>query len=347
MPDGIGRRPDGDRLALDEDLAGFRHVRREDGADHLGAAGADETRDPKDLAPVELEADVTHLPPTIEVTDLEHHRRIGLLGHLRRRLKDGSADHHADDLLGRGLGRVDRLDVAPVAHDGDSVGDLLELFEPVRDMNDPVASLTEVPGDAEELIDLGVRERCSGLIHDEDVRVVGKGFRDLDHLLLCHGKSGYTRARIQLHVEILEQLRAVPVERLLVEQDPSSRLPADVDILGHRQVPHEVQLLMDDADPKVLGRPGGGDLLFLSADSDHARIAAIDPGKDLHQRGLPRAVLPDETVYLARAQIELRILERPDAGKALGDIDHLDQEFIHVEHLPSGRTQSGRVAWGA
>ena len=144
---------------VDEDLAGFRQVRREDGADHLGAAGADETRDPEDLAPVELEADVPHLPPAIEVADLEHHRRIGLLGQLRRRLIDGPADHHADDLLGRCLGRVDRPDVAPVAHDRDSIGDLLELFEPVRDVDDPVAPLTEVAGDPEELVDLGVGER--------------------------------------------------------------------------------------------------------------------------------------------------------------------------------------------
>ena len=148
-------------------------------------------------------------------------------------------------------------------------------------------------------------------------------------------------------MKLLEQRRGLPVERLLVEQEPAARLPADEDVLGDRQVAHQVQLLVDDADPEVLGRPGGGDLLFLSADSDHARIAAIDPGQDLHQGGLPRAVLPDETVHLAPAQIELRVLERPDAGKALGDIDHLDQEFIHVEHLPSGRTQSGRVAWGA
>ena len=53
----------------------------------------------EDLAPVELEADVTHLPATIEVADLEHDRRIGLLGQLRRRLEDRPADHHADDLL--------------------------------------------------------------------------------------------------------------------------------------------------------------------------------------------------------------------------------------------------------
>ena len=38
--------------------------------------------------------------------------------------------------LDRGLGGGDGVDVAPVAHDGDAVGDLLELLEPVGDVDD-------------------------------------------------------------------------------------------------------------------------------------------------------------------------------------------------------------------
>ena len=130
-------------------------------------------------------------------------------------------------------------------------------------------------------------------------------------------------------------------------RSPAARLPADEDVLGHRQVPHQVQLLVDDADPKVLGRPRGRDLLFLATNSDHARIATIDPGQDLHQRRLSSAVLPDQAVDLARAQIELRILERKDTRKALGDIDHLDQELIHVELLPAARDGVGCGSLGA
>src|SRR4051812_24098756 len=105
---------------------------------------------------MELEADVAHLPPAIEVTHLEHHCWIGLVRQLGRRLKDGPTDHHADDLLGRRRCRIDRLDVPPVAHDGHTVYDLLELLEPVRDMDDPMALLAEVPRDPEQLVDLGV-----------------------------------------------------------------------------------------------------------------------------------------------------------------------------------------------
>ena len=337
MADGVGRRADRDRLPVDEDLARFGHVSPEDRPDHLGPAGADQTGDPEDLTPVELEADVAHLPPAIQVADLEHHGRIGRLGQLRRRLVDRPADHHADDLLGRCLGRVHGLDVATVAHDRDPVRDLLELFEAVRDVDDPVAPLTEVAGDAEQLVDLGVGERCGRLVHDQDVRVVGQRFRDLHHLLLRHRESRHARARIEPDVEILEQVRRLAVEGLLVEEHPSARLAADEHVLGHRQVAHEVQLLVDHGDPKVLGRSRGGDLLLLSTDADHPRIAPVDPSQDLHQRRLSRAVLPDQAVDLARAQLELRALECADARKALGDIDHLDQELIHVEVLPAAK----------
>ena len=104
-----------------------------------------------------------------------------------------------------------------------------------------------------------------------------------------------TRARgIEVDVELLEQRLGVAVERLLVQPEADAlppRLAPDEDVLGDREVAHQVQLLVDDADPHVLRGARGVDLHLGALDADRAGVGAVDPGQDLHQRGLAGAVL--------------------------------------------------------
>ena len=97
-------------------------------------------------------------------------------------------------------------------------------------------------------------------------------------------RPGHARRRVEVQVELLEQLRGLAVERLVVQEDAAARLPADEDVLGHGQVAHEVQLLVDDADAEVLGGPRGVDLHLLALDLDRPGVAAVDAAQDLHQR---------------------------------------------------------------
>ena len=124
---------------MDEDLARVGAIRAEDGPGDLGPAGADEPGEAEDLAPSELEADVADHPTKVEVADLEDDLVLGVLGNLGRLLEDRPADHHRDDLVETGLGRREVCDVAAVAHHRHPVGDLLQLLEPVRDVDDPDA----------------------------------------------------------------------------------------------------------------------------------------------------------------------------------------------------------------
>src|SRR5450759_1341155 len=295
----------------------------------LGVAGPDEAGDAQDLAAMELEADVPHLAAQVEAPHIEHDVRVDRLGQLGCRLEDGPPDHHADDLPDAGIGRDDRVDIAAVPHDRHAVGDPLELLQAVRDVHDAVAPLAQVPRDAEELVDLGLGERRRGLVHDQDVRAERERLRDLDHLLLRHGEPGHACRRVEVQVELLEQLGGLAVERLVVQHEAAARLPADEDVLGHGQVAHEVQLLVDDRDPQVLRGPGREDLDLGAPHLDRPGVALVDPGQDLHQRGLPRAVLADQGVDLTGTELEAAVVERVNAREALADAGHLDQELSH------------------
>ena len=90
----------------------------------------------------------------------------------------------------RRVGRRHRVDVAPVAHDRDPVGDLLAARPSgARCRRSPTPRAREVADDPEQLVDLGVVQRRGRLVHDQHVGVERQRLGDLDHLLLGDGES--------------------------------------------------------------------------------------------------------------------------------------------------------------
>jgi hypothetical protein len=127
-------------------------------------------------------------------------------------------------------------------------------------------------------------------------------------------------------VQAVDQLPRPGVEPALVEEQPGpARLAPDEDVLRDREVGHQVELLVDDADPELLGVLGTVDGHPLPVEEELALVGRVDAGQQLHQRGLAGAVLADQRQHLAAAQVEVHVLERLDAGEALGDPAHLQQ----------------------
>ncbi len=79
--------------------------------------------------------------------------------------------HHRGDHVRDGqLGAVPGPDQAPIAHDGDAIGDLEHLLQPVRDVEHGQAVGAQVPQDREQALRLVLVERGVGLIEDEHPR---------------------------------------------------------------------------------------------------------------------------------------------------------------------------------
>ena len=99
---------------------------------------------------------------------LEHDGRIGRAHGLRLRLFiDRAADHEPDDLGNFRRGRLERVDILAVAHDGDAVGDALELIHAVRDVDDADAGLLELADEDEQIVDLRVGQDSGRLVENE------------------------------------------------------------------------------------------------------------------------------------------------------------------------------------
>ena len=73
----------------------------------------------------------------------------------------------------------------------------------------PTPFVAELADDSEQLADLGLGQRRSRLVHDQDRGVEGQRLGDLDHLLLGNREVADPPPRVQPQVQRLEQARAL------------------------------------------------------------------------------------------------------------------------------------------
>ena len=123
------------------------------------------------------------------------------------------------------------------------------------------------------------------------------------------------------------------------------QLVAEEDVLGDRQAVDQVELLVDRRDARAQGRERRreGDLFALPADGAGVRL--VGAGEHLDQGRLAGAVLPEQAVHLAGADLEVDAVEGADAGELLDDAGHLEQRGAHVDiHRPDRRASAGPFA---
>ena len=119
---------------------------------------------------------------------------------------------------------------------------------------------------------------------------------------------------------------APPVQGAVVEEDArAALLAADEDVLRDREVGHQVELLVDDADALLLGVPRPVEHELVPVHAEHAGVGRVDAGEQLHERRLAGAVLAHEREHLAEAQLEAHVVERLHAGESLAHALELEE----------------------
>ena len=278
---------------------------------------------------MQLKAHVLHHLARVEVLHLQHDRRVRRDHALGLGvLVDHAADHHVDDVvLGAVLGDQ-RADIAAVAHDGDAVGDDLDLVHAVRDVDDAQLLLAQIADDLEQLLDLRLGQRGGGLVEDDDLGLVGDGLGDLAHLLLADGQVAHLLGGIDLDAQLLEELLGLLVHLRVVDEAALHELAADEDVLRNGQVVHHVQLLVNDDDARLLGLLRAVELNFLALVGDGAGILGVDAREHLHQRGLAGAVLAHQRVYFAPANLQIDVIQRVHAREGFVNSFHRQNDFV-------------------
>jgi len=107
---------------------------------------------------------------------------------------------------------------------------------------------------------------------------------------------------LERQVQPFDERPGVGVEGALPEEHAAAAwLSADIDVLRDREVGHQVELLVDDADAEFLGVLGVRHVQRRSVQVKLPPVRGVDPGQQLHERRLACAVLSDERQHLAVA----------------------------------------------
>ena len=118
--------------------------------------------------------------------------------------------------------------------------------------------------------------------------------------------------------------------------DPEARLlAAEEEVLPHGERGHEVELLVDRGDPRAQRVDGPSKRNRRAVQLQLTRVGSVGAGDDLDERALAGAVLADQRVDLARADLEVRASQGMHAGEALLDTGQAEERRVH--RPPAGR----------
>jgi hypothetical protein len=233
--------------------------------------------------------------------------------------------HEPHELAHRDVGHGAGGDVSSVAEHRDAVSDPGHLLEAMRDVDDGGAAGGEAGDRDEQLVDLGLRERGGGLVHDQDPGLLRERLGHLDHLLLGDTQLAHRSLGVDRHPELAEKGLGPRTEAVAVDDpSPARGLPAEEDVLRRRQLRDERQLLVDRAHPQPLGVARALDLHRAALEEDLASVLGERAAQDLHEGGLPGAVLSEQHEDLAPLKLEGDAVQGQHAGEGLADAPHLE-----------------------
>lgn len=197
-----------------------------------------------------------------------------------------------DDLVQIGVLEVHTGDVLAVLRNGHPVHDVLELLQPVGDVDDAVALGLELVDDTEQLVDLFGGQGGGGFIHDKDPSIRGQSLGYLHHLLLGHRQAAHRLAGVEVNLQISKNPGGLLLHLFVRQEYALAFLPSQKHILRYSEMPAHIQLLVDDGYAHTLGELGAQVAIALAEDLQLPAVTGVDAAKYFHQGGFPRAIFP-------------------------------------------------------
>ena len=138
-----------------------------------------------------------------------------------------------------------------VAQDRDTIGDLANLTQPVRDVDDGRPRCRELADGREEELDGILRERRRRLVENQEPRRHGERLGELEQVAAGDAERRDAVLEMAQEVDVVEQ-RAHRFRRVGIAAPQMLEPDRHADVLGDRHVREERRMLMDDCDPELL-----------------------------------------------------------------------------------------------
>ena len=219
-------------------------------------------------------------------------------------------------------------DVLAVAQHRDDVGDRLDLFQPVRDVDDRDPFRLEFADELEQRRGLDWRERRSGFVEDCDAVRRRQRASDLRELPPRDGEPLHRHGDGNFDAEDAHRLFGARVHRPVVDGDAATQLAAEKHVLGDRKIRGEHDLLVHQHDAAPLGVDRSAQRQRRAVESERAARRVQVTADDLHQGRLAGAVFADDRMDLAGVEGEADVGEHFDRAERLRQAACLQQRLV-------------------
>ncbi len=213
-------------------------------------------------------------------------------------------------------------DDAAVAQDGEGVGDLEHLVDPVGDEDDGVAAVAQGVQDLEEPGAVRRREARGRLVQDDELGPCAQGAGDGHEGAFGSCEVGDDGVRVEVRGDDAQGLGALPAGPPPGHQPRAARIPgAQGDVLGDRHPPDQPQVLVDEGH----GAGGRRGAERMAGDGHLARVRVMDAREHLDEGGLPGAVGTEQGQDAAGGDVEVDGVQGEGAAEPLDETAYADE----------------------
>ncbi|MNZ80682.1 hypothetical protein D3C78_993250 [compost metagenome] len=221
-----------------------------------------------------------------------------------------AADHQVDQLCAAVARHGLDAHQLAIAQHGDALGDALELFQAVRDVDDGHPTLLQAFDLGEQQLDLARGEHGRRLIENQHMAVADQVAGNFHHLLMADAQFADRGVRVDsVETDLSHSGPGLLTQALATDPAATAGQVVEKQVLGHGQGRQQVELLHDHAHAKTLGSGTAAGLVSLPLIVHLPGGRQLEAADDFRQGALARAVLASEGQYLAAIQTQLDITE--------------------------------------
>ena len=242
--DRILRRLDVQFLTVFIDFAACHMAHAEDCFRRLGAARTDQTRHTQNFTTMQFKRNIFNCAAGRQIFHFKNGFPDRTL-YLGKHVVHFASNHQLNNLVYIKVFRAIRSDVFAVAINRDIVRNPEDFVHFVRDINDSNIFFLEFCNNAKQMLDLCIGQRGRRLVHDNNTAVIGYSLGNLNHLHLCNGQVTHLLIRINVQIQLVEQLNAVLPHFFMIDDQSLARCASQPQVFANAALGNRRQLLMD------------------------------------------------------------------------------------------------------
>ncbi len=319
--------PNAYRLTFQTDCALGGFIQSEKTVEYFRTTRPHQSVDAKDLTLVRGEGDIGYLAWCAEAQDLEAWNfcrdiRLDVF------VAQFPSDDQTDQVCPRDSSEIAAVDIAAVAKHGIGVGNLKNLRQSMRDVDDPFAARFQPSDCGKKLLRFLFANGRRRFVHENDFGVVTERFCDLNQLNLRDGQIHHELIGANFEFELVEKFLSIPIHRLEVDAaETTKRFSAQIDVFRHGHVRDGAQLLLDYGDARLQRFSRAGICDFFSAPPDVTFVTGVNAHQNFQKGGFARAVAPAKCMHRAGPQPEASVPQGGNAAEGLFQSLHIQQKF--------------------